>query len=350
MGEIVITASRLQKIVEQVFVAADVPAKTAATVAEALIDAECEGLPSHGVMLVPMYIERIREGSVSLNDTASVVHDNQTVAVLDAGNALGQATADQAMAMAIERAQKFGMGAVAVRNAFHFGTARRYTLAAASQGCIGMAMCNTRPLMPAPGAAESVTGNNPLSIALPTRDEPTVVLDMALSEVAMGKIRMADSEGKTIPDNWATDSKGIPTSDPAEAIKGMLLPAAGPKGFGLAFIIDLICGALSSGGWGASVTPLYGDRSTPYNASHFFLAIHVEHFRALADFESEISAAAERLRQSSKAEGTDRLYSPGELAWQRRQDKAGKLSIPDGVVSSLRQLSDSLNLSITEFN
>ena len=351
MNKVVIDAARLRYVIRQIFVAAGVSQRSADTVAEALVDAECEGLPSHGVMLIPMYVERIRQGSVSLRDQAAIVHDNSTIAVLDAGNCLGQISADQAMTLAVEKAQKFGLGAVATRNAFHFGATRRYTLAAAARGCIGIAMCNTRPLMPAPGGAESIVGNNPLSIALPgSEEEPPVVLDMALSEVAMGKIRMAEAEGKTIPANWATDASGTPTTSPAEAIKGMLLPAAGPKGFGLAFVIDLLCGALSSGGWGARVKPLFGDPAEAYNSAHFFMAISVEHFRPPADFKEEISAAAQRIRQAKKANGIERLYSPGEIEWQRRQDKQDRVTIPQGVAASLKELIEKLDLDIPEFS
>jgi LDH2 family malate/lactate/ureidoglycolate dehydrogenase len=348
MSDIVIYASRLQEIVEQIFLCVGVESEASATTASALVEAECQGLASHGVLMLPMYIERIRAGSVSTKTKARIVHDKNTVAVLDAENSLGQASASQAMAMAVERAKKYGLGAVAVKNAFHFGAASRYAIAATQLGCIGIAMCNTRPLMPAPGGAQRVVGNNPLAIGLPVQSGAPVVLDMALSEAAMGKIRVADAAGLDIPLGWATDHQGVPTTSPAEAIKGMLLPAGGAKGFGLAFVIDLICGGLSTGGWGDQVTHLFGDRGVSYNSAHFFLAIDVEHFRPLLDFEQEISTAAEFVRNSSKASGTQRLYTPGERKWQRAQDNDGTITIPAGVASSLRQLVGELELSIPE--
>ena len=120
-------------------------------------------------------------------------------------------------------------------------------------------MCNTRPLMPAPGGAERVVGNNPIAIAVPSDGRRPIVLDMATSEAAMGKIRMAEKAGEAIPGTWAVKADGSATTDPTEAIAGMLLPAAGPKGFGLAFLIDLLCGVLSGGATGAAVQPLYGN-------------------------------------------------------------------------------------------
>ena len=154
--------------------------------------------------------------------------------VIDAENVFGQLTSQQAVELSVSKAKAFGLGAVAVRNGFHLGRAGRWAGQIADQGCVGIVLSNTRPLMPAPGGAERIIGNNPLAIAMPGSD-PKVVLDMAMSASAMGKIRMAEKLGNNIPEGWAVDSDGRPTTDPSEAIKGMLLPAAGPKGFGLAF-------------------------------------------------------------------------------------------------------------------
>jgi LDH2 family malate/lactate/ureidoglycolate dehydrogenase len=336
-----VAGDRLEDFVQALFQAVGLPEGASRRVAGALVDADRDGRSSHGVMLVPLYLDRIGHGSVSKITRARVVHDAGTVVVLDAQHALGQLTADQAMATAVERALRHGMGAVAVRRAFHFGTASRYALAAAEQGCVGIAMCNTRPLMPAPGGAEPLVGNNPIAIALPSTNDPPVVMDMALSAAAMGKIRMAAAEGCEIPASWATDAQGVPTTDAAAAITGMLLPAAGPKGFGLAFMIDLLCGALSSGAWGARVTPLYGDLAVPYDCAHFFLALNVASFRPADDFAAEVAAAAARVQDSTRAPGVTRVYSPGEIEWQRRERtrRAGdQITLPRSVAASLREL------------
>ena len=337
----------LEGLVSRLFVALGVPGDGAATVAGALVDAERDGRASHGVMLVSLYADRIRLGSVSTHTQAVVVQDHGAVVVMDARHALGQLTADQGMATAIERALRHGLGAVAVRHAFHFGTASRYALAAAQRGCIGVALCNTRPLMPAPGGAEALVGNNPLAIALPSASGAPPVLDMALSEVAMGKIRMAEAGGQSIPGNWATDANGMPTTDPAAAIRGMLLPAAGPKGFGLAFMVDMLCGVLSSGAWGGAVTPLYGNLAMPYDCAHFFLAINVANFRPLSEFEAEVSAAVERVRASRAAPGSERIYSPGDIEQERREKarRSGDLiTLPASVARQLRELASSLRI------
>src|SRR6185437_11461700 len=211
-------------------------------------------------------------------EAAVVVSDKGATVVLDARHVLGHLTGNQSIEMAVERARRFGVGIVAVRHGFHFGTARRFAVQAAEADCFGIVMCNTRPLMPAPGGAERLVGNNPIAIAVPSNGPSPIVLDMATSEAAMGKIRMAEKAGQEIPETWAVRADGSMTTDPAEAIAGMLLPASGPKGFGLAFMIDLLCGVLSGGATGSAVQPLYGNASTPYDSSHLFIAIDIAHF------------------------------------------------------------------------
>lgn len=229
-----VNAEQLAEAVADIFTALGIARGDAALVAHDIVLADLEGVASHGTMLVPMYVDRIMAGSVSNKRQGDVVSDNKTAIVIDAGNALGQLTAHQAVKLAVARAKELGMASVAVRNAFHFGTAGRYARLMAEQDCVGIVMSNTRPLMPAPGGAEAITGNNPIAIALPSAGEFPVEVDMALSATAMGRIRLAAAAGQSIPPDWAMAADGKPTTDPNEAIKGMLAPAAGPKGFGLA--------------------------------------------------------------------------------------------------------------------
>jgi LDH2 family malate/lactate/ureidoglycolate dehydrogenase len=291
-----------------------------------------EGIASHGVMLVPMYVERMLAGSVSTRTEPTVIRDGGSALVLDAGNALGQLTSDWTIPMLIERASEHGLASVAVRNAFHFGTAGYWARQIADAGLVGIVMCNTRPLMPPPGGAERVVGNNPLAIALP----PDFVVDMATSASAMGKIRLAASAGKPIPEGWAADGEGRPTTDPAAAIKGMLLPAAGPKGFGLAVAIDLLCGGLSGGAVGDEVAPLYGDPATPYRCSHLFLAIDPARF-GIRNLGSKVDAFAKRIRNSKRASGAERIYAPGDLERARRAEHAEDCPLPPEVLAKLKQ-------------
>jgi LDH2 family malate/lactate/ureidoglycolate dehydrogenase len=335
-GEAVaIDAQRLTSAVADILAAAGIAAADAQVAAADLVAADLEGIASHGVMLLPMYVDRILAGSVSRRSAGEVVSDRGSAIVIDAGNALGQLTARQAVALAVARAHEIGLAAVAVRNGFHFGTAGRYARMMAEENCVGIVLSNTRPLMPAPGGAEALVGNNPIAVALPSAGAFPVEADMALSATAMGKIRLAAAAGEPIPGDWAVDADARPTTDPAAAIKGMLLPAAGPKGFGLAFVIDLLCGGLSGGAVGADVRPLYGDPADPYRCSHFFLAIHAGHFPLAEGFAERVREQAARVSRSKRAPGVERVYAPGELVWATRQASDGVCRLDAPTMRSL---------------
>ncbi len=348
MSHVFFDGTQLRKDIATLFEAAGLNKAGAADVADALVEADEEGVFSHGTMLVPMYVERLQKGSLSKGSKGKVVQDNGAIAIIDAENVFGQLTSQQAVELSVSKSKEFGLGAVAVRNGFHLGRAGRWAGQIADQGCVGIVLSNTRPLMPAPGGAERIIGNNPLAIAMPGSD-PKVVLDMAMSASAMGKIRMAEKLGNNIPEGWAADSDGRPTTDPSEAIKGMLLPAAGPKGFGLALMIDLLCGALSSGGVASEVRPLFGDLDKPYNCAHFFLAINVSHFRDEDTFKGVIDSLSSDIRNSKPAPGTERMMTPGEPDWLIRQDNAGQVKVAETILEQLKQTASGLGLG-TLFN
>lgn len=316
-ARITVSVEALSTALHEIFLAVGLSDRAAMIVAESLTDADRRGISSHGAMLVPMYVDRIRTGSVSLREAADVVLDAGAVAVLDAGHALGQLTADQAMALCLEKAGRYGVGTVVVRHAFHFGGAFRYVQSAAAAGFIGLAAANTRPLMPAPGGASPIVGNNPLAIGVPVPGRAPIVLDMALSEAALGKIRLAAQDGRPIPATWATDHSGTPTTDPVAAIAGMLLPAAGPKGYGLALAVDVLTGVLSGGGFGSKVKGLYADVSVPNDCAHFFLALDIAAFGAPEGFGQRVAELAAEIAGSPLAPGVDRVLLPGQLEAER---------------------------------
>jgi LDH2 family malate/lactate/ureidoglycolate dehydrogenase len=323
---------------------AGTPAPYAGLVAEALLDADIEGLGSHGLMLLPMYLERIEKGSVDAGANGRIVVDAGARVTIDADNALGHVTAEKAASLAIERARAHGLAAVAIRNAFHFGAAGRFARKIALAGQIGIVMANTRPLLPAPGGAERVVGNNPLAIAVPTGGEP-LVLDLAMSAGAMGKIRLADARGEPIPEGWAATADGVPTTNAAEAIKGMLLPAAAAKGFGLAVMVDLLAGGLSAGAIGDAVRPLYGDLSQPYASANLFLAIEIEGFRPLGEFEASATGFADRIRASKTAPGAAAVRMPGDRAAKAHRDFDGSCRIAPATLEALRAAAARLDVA-----
>ncbi|WP_067244083.1 Ldh family oxidoreductase [Microbacterium resistens] len=327
----------------RMLVAAGADERSAHLVADGLVEADARGLPSHGLLLLPMYLDRIRSGSVDPAARNRILADLGALLTVDAGNGLGQASAQDAMDLAIARAREHGIAAVACRNAFHFGGAYRYAAMAADAGMIGVAAANTRPLMPAPGGARAVVGNNPIAVAVPRTDRDPIVVDLALSEAAMGKIRLAASEGRPIPDTWATDAEGRPTTDPAAAIAGFLLPAGGAKGFALALIVDVLTGVLSGGGFGAGVRGLYADATMPYNSSTFFLALDASTLDpGFADRAAELAAQVQAAPMTS-SETAARI--PGERSAQnRRRSMREGIRLPGSVVEQIEQWEQQLGL------
>jgi LDH2 family malate/lactate/ureidoglycolate dehydrogenase len=342
-----VPAEALRTAAARVFAALGLPEDAAGAIAAGLVDADMRGIPSHGLMLVPMYADRMRAGSVTAATEAEVVVDLGAIALLDAANAMGILTGDQAMALAVEKARAHGIGAVAVRRAFHFGGAFRFVQSAAAAGLIGVAAANTRPLMPAPGGARAVVGNNPLAIGVPRPDAEPVVLDMALSEAALGKIRLAAAEGREIPATWATDGTGTPTTDPEAAIAGLLLPAAGPKGYGLAFMVDVLTGVLSGGGFGAAVQGLYADVATPNDCAHVFLAIDPAAFGDPAGFGERLAELCAQVAASPTAPGVDRVLLPGQLEAERHAEaRRDGVPVSGSVLESLHRVAGELDVEI----
>jgi LDH2 family malate/lactate/ureidoglycolate dehydrogenase len=330
-----IPVENLTALAVDLLAAAGVPAKSARAVAAGLVAADIEDQASHGVMLLTMYLDRIAGGSIAPDREGHIVSDTGSSIVIDAENALGQVTSERAVALALERAKQHGLAAVAVRNGFHFGAAGRWARMMAEAGCVGIVLSNTRPLLPAPGGAERVVGNNPIAIAVPASGSHPVVADLALSAGAMGKIRLAEANGTTIPEGWACDANGVPTVDPTQAIAGMLLPAGGPKGFALAALIDILAGGLASGAIGDEVRPLYGDPTLPYRCAHLFIAIDIEKFRPLDEFAEAVSRYADRIRGSRRAPHVRDVHMPGDRAARARRNNADTCAIARSTVEAL---------------
>lgn len=341
--QISIPVTQAEAFLAGLFERAGLPPAASIEMGRALVDADVAGLPSHGLSQADMYIRRLRLGSVSAEVEPLEVESREATAVLDARGMFGHLVGDRAMKIAIDRSKTFGVGVVAVRNSFHFGAAARYTQQASDSNCIGIAMCNTKPMMPAPGGLEKLVGNNPLSIALPAAEGPDFVLDMAMSEAALGKIRVYEREGKPLPSTWAVDRDGNPTTDAKAAIEGMLLPSGGAKGFGLAMAINLMSSLLSQGPGGGDVAPLYGDLSRPFLCSLLFLAIDIGHFRPEQEFRDAASAELARVRGSKARSGA--LRTPGERSWTRRKSGSQTVQIPRALADGLNRLADEIGVA-----
>ncbi len=277
-------------------------------------------------MRLPIYVKRIQSGLVRPRSSVTVTSEGPAFAQMNARNSLGQVASVRAMDLAIEKARACGVGVVGVAHSTHFGAAAFYALRAAAQHMIGVAITNTLPLMPAVVGAARMVGNNPIAYAVPAGRHTPVVLDVATSVVAAGKIQRARGRGDRVPLDWGVDSAGVATDRPEAILEsGMLLPVGGHKGFGLAMIFDLLCGPLVGGAWSSGVAGLsLPDHARPQNVGHLFMALDVAQFRPFPAFVEEIDLYIDLVHASPRAPGVERIYVPGEIesemAESRRRD------------------------------
>lgn len=290
---------------------AGVPEGSARLVAESLVQADLWGHPSHGVLRLFWYIDRIANGATDAEATPEIVSDAGALVTLDGRDGIGQVVAAAAIDTAIARARAHGIGAVAVRNSGHFGTAMYWTRRAAEAGCLGYLTTNASPAMAPWGGREKRLGTNPWSWAAPAGRYPPMMLDIANTAVARGKIYQAKARGETIPEGWAIDGEGRATTDPATAIAGTILPMAGHKGYAVAALTDVLSGVLSGSAFGTGVTGPYMPEGRS-GAGHLAIAIDIAACRPLADFTADMERLIEQLKATPRAEGVDEIFYPGE--------------------------------------
>jgi len=343
-----VSAEALGKFVVALFEAAGLSPSAARRVSAALIEADLSGRSSHGVLQADGYLARLMAGAMSTAEHAQIISRSAGAVVLDANGMEGHLAAEEAIAIAIKTARENGVAAVAVRRAQHMGVAGRYVRMAAESGCAAIAMGNTKPVMPAPGGVERLVGTNPLAIGIPAPEAP-IVLDMATSAGTYGRIRQARALGQPIPEGWALDAEGKPTTDAAAAMAGLLLPMAGPKGFALSFVIDLMAGLFASGAWGAKLGALDDNTNKPQTSSYLFIVLDIPHFRELSGFLDEAAEAIDRVRHSRRAERVDRLVTPGERSAEALATNPGTIDLAPSVARALAARARDLGVRVPSF-
>jgi len=339
-----ISAEELRSIATSILAEVGVPRDEGQLVAESLIKAEMRGIPTHGVNFLPMIAQRIKGGLLEVPTKLTVISDEGSTTHIDGGNGLGQVAAADAMRKAIDKAHTYGTGVSLVRNTNHIGLLAFYTLMAADEGMIGVCSCNSAPSMAPWGGAEPFFGTNPFSIAAPGEPDFSVVLDMSTSVVARGKIRRAVRMKQPIPAGWALDAHGEPTEDPGAAMEGTLLPVGGPKGYGMAFFVDLIAGLLSGSKFSRAVSTFHRPLS-PTGVGVMALAIDVTRFMPLDSFRRLLGEHIGSIRSSEKAGSTSRIYLPGEIEAEREKCAASEgVEIDPEVHQALQRLQKELGL------
>jgi LDH2 family malate/lactate/ureidoglycolate dehydrogenase len=287
--------AELAAMVAEVFAHCGVPRADAEIGAEVAVWAQTHGSDSHGAVHLPLYTRGLLDGTIKCKPKFSTTAGLPCSAVLDADHGLGLVVSRRAIDMAIEIGKKYGLGAVAVRNSSHFGAAGYYSEHAAEQGLIGLAFTNASPAIAPTGGIEGLFGTNPIGAAFPVPGADPIVADMATATVARSRIRHALAAGQpSIPEGWALDPSGRPTTDPAEAVKGSILPIGGPKGYALSLMVEIFCSALSDGEPGFQVT-YENVVKRPSNICQFFLVLDPEGFAGKRAYGARISHIAEMI-------------------------------------------------------
>lgn len=336
---VLVQPDRLKSFVAYVYADAGVPEGDAALMADTLVQADLWGHQSHGVLRTAWYWERLRKGVMAARMVIETVRDRGCVAVLDGRDGVGQVIARQAMELAIAKAQEHGVASVAVRHSNHFGTLMYYTRMAAQAGCIGLLATNGGPAMaPWGGARRKIIGTNPWSIGVPAGARAPLLMDMANTGVARGKIYLARQRREQIPLGWALDAAGAPTTDPQAAIDGLILPMAQHKGYAIAALMDVLSGVLSGSHFlGAVHGPYHYDKKS--GAGHFLTVYDVDAFMPAAEFAGRMERFISEIKSQPLAQGFDEIFYPGEMESRAdAKNRAAGLSLPADTWADLTRI------------
>ncbi len=287
-----------------------VPEAQAETVADCFATADIFGVTSHGEAVLPAYIERIAAGAFNLNPAFCVVRETAAFAVLDGDNALGPVSAARCLRYAVNKAKTSGVFSLFSPHNNTFGPAFYYSLKAAEEGMIAFVTSNSPAQMAPVGGKEKLLGTNPFSLVIPVPGKDPVIVDMATSVVAKSKFRECKEQGKPLPEGWALDSAGNPTTDPEEGMKGFVLPMAGFKGYGIALLIDYLAGFLSGAAWLNHVGRFYSEKKDGMNVG-FLIHVIDPHIVFGAEYDEQIAGYIDEIRNSQPAKGNT-IVLPGD--------------------------------------
>jgi LDH2 family malate/lactate/ureidoglycolate dehydrogenase len=356
----------MESFMVDVFKAVGVPEEDAKVCADVLITADKRGIDSHGTgRLKPIYVDRIKLGVQNPITQFEVIKEGPTTAVIDGHDGMGHVISKKAMQMAIDKAKKFGMGMVVVRNSTHYGIAGYYPMMACEAGMIGITGTNARPSIAPTFGVENMLGTNPLVFGMPTDEDFPFVNDYATSITQRGKIEVYARAGKELPEGWVIDENGNTRTDTQQILKDLVKGTAaltplggigevggGYKGYGYATVVEILSAALQGGSF---LKGLIGfdenNKPMPYHLGHFFMAVDISAFIDLDSFKKTTGDILRDLRDSKKAPGQDRIYTAGEkeyLAWLERKDKG--VPVNEALQKDIVALKKDLNLNGYSFS
>jgi LDH2 family malate/lactate/ureidoglycolate dehydrogenase len=341
-----VAPAALEAFVARAFDKVAIPPADARAIAELMVRADVQGSEGHGVFRLPQYIRRIKGGAVNVRPNIRVAREAAGMALVDGDNGMGHLVMRFATERAMEKAKQAGVAWVGVKWSNHAGPASLYAGMALEHDMIGLylAVGNANHL-PAWGGLDMLLSTNPIAVAVPAGDEPPVVLDMATTVAAYGKVKTKAQRGEMMPEGWMMDRQGRPLTDPKRASEGFLLPIGGYKGYGLALVFGLLAGTLNGAAMGRDVVDFNADDTTPTNTGHCIVAIDVAAFQPVAEFKRSVDALIRDLRNSQRLPGVDAVRLPGDGARAAREDRLRNgIPLPPALAASLAQLAAELKI------
>jgi len=320
-----------------------VPEQEAYIVADLLAKSDLRGVETHGVMRLPIYIQRLQKGYVRAESQLEYLKDKGPVAFAEAHGSLGHVVAHKAMQNAIAKAEQYGIGWVSVKDSGHFGVAGLFPMMAVEKDLIGYICTNSAPMMAPLGGRERIIGNNPLSYAFPAGQYLPVVVDFSCSVVASGKLILARKKGERIPLGWAYDKDGLSTEDPYEGYEGggSLAPMGEHKGYGLALAHEMLTAVLTGGKWTRNIKSLYEEDKTGVQGTcHSFMALDPDCFIGRENFKNSVDAYIRSIKESEKAKNATEILMPGEPEYRTESKR-----LKEGIPLSPNTLNESTTLS-----
>lgn len=342
----IVPVEALRSLTQNILRATALRSEDADIIADALISSELRNLQGQGqgVRRVKAYVDRLAKGHLDPTAPFDIVKESPSLALVDGHNAPGTVVAVRAMRLAIQKAKACGVGMVLVRHSTHFGSASYSASQALAEGCIGVSMTNAGPEMAPWGGIDSVLGTNPWAVAVPSSDSADampIVLDMALTMAGKGMMGWLLRDGKKMPTHWAITRDGRTTDNPAEAMDGSLLPMGEYKGYGLSLITDVLTGVLSGGVFG---TVPYSNPAQQ-DVAHQFIAYDIEWFMPRVEFYANLQRLIDMVKSSRTRPGVERILLPGELEWQRMQEKVvAGVPLDPNIYAELKESAANVNV------
>jgi len=338
-----VDAVKLRACVTDLFHSVGVPKEEAAIISDCLVEADLTGVDSHGITRIGVYVDHMEKGGFAKIHKIDVVQESESAIFLDANGALGFVSSKKAMELAIEKARKTGAAVAAIRNSNHYGAAAYFTKMAANENMIAFSCTNGQPAIAPWGGTEPYSGTNPFSISFPTKGDP-VVLDMASSVVARGKVILAERKDAEIPLGWALDKQGHPTTNAKDAIAGSMFPFGGVKGYAIALAVDILSAVLTGSNSGTYI-PEFTNGACSQNIGQFFIVIDIARFVGVEDFLNGMEQLKSDIKGTNKIEGVEKICLPGEPEFDKRQQRAREgIPVSTVVYDDLHRLCNKYNI------